>query len=93
MDVRLTNSTVHGQTTVGTSVVQLTSTRQPLVAGMTVKALAANTGKVYVGITGVTTGNGYELSAGNSVTIRCGEPDDLYAISDTAGQKVCWVAN
>ena len=50
-------------------------TRVALVAASTIvydvsiKALAANTGKIYVGSVAVTSSNGYELSAGESVTL------------------------
>lgn len=92
----LTNNMVNGQTTVGTSVVQLTTDTSQLVAGVVVKALAANTGKIYVGKsssgTPVSAANGFELSAGQSATFRVTQPADLWAISDTAGQTVCWHA-
>jgi hypothetical protein len=81
----------YGQTTVGTSAVQLTTTSTPCVKGVLVKALAANTAKVYIGNNSVTTSNGYELSAGQEVFIQVDDVNKLYAISTTTGQKVCWI--
>ena len=60
------------------------------------KALAANSGIAYLGVSDVTATNGYELSAGNEIennfkdvggTI---EFSSLYVDVATNGDKVCW---
>jgi len=66
---------------------------QALASGVTVKALAANTGNVYVGPEGVAAATGYVLAAGESVFI---EVDDLAAVwLDAAvnGEGVSYIAS
>ena len=62
--------------------------------GIQIKALAANTGKVYVGYDNdVVTTTGYELSAGQEVFISLAEVQDAYnvwIIASAASQGVCW---
>jgi len=61
------------------------------------KALAANSGIAYIGVSDITATNGYELSAGNEVEINFRELGGSVAFStiyvDTAsnGDKVCWL--
>jgi len=61
------------------------------------KALAANSGIAYLGVSDITATNGYELSAGNEVEINFRELGGSVAFStiyvDTAsnGDKVCWL--
>ena len=61
------------------------------------KALAANSGIAYIGVSDITATNGYELSAGNEVEINFRELGGSIAFSaiyvDTAssGDKVCWL--
>lgn len=63
-------SVVTGQKTVTTA-----GTEVPLVAASKivrrclVKALAANTGAIYLGVNGVSSANGYQLSAGNEIDL------------------------
>lgn len=59
--------------------------------GVVVKALAGNTATVFVGVSGVTTSDGFELSAGDSVTLYVDNLADIYVISGSADQKVCYV--
>jgi len=83
--------------TAGTEV-QLSNTNRK-VRWIKVKALAANSGKVYLGIAGsITSALGYELSAGNEIEIN---PSDLggtillstlWADAATNGDKLAWVA-
>ena len=62
-----------------------------------VKALAANSGISYVGVSDVTTTNGYELSAGNTLELNFGEQGGTVAFSTfyvdvaSSGDKVSWV--
>lgn len=75
------------------------ATRRPLLRGVTVKAVGANTGKVYVGLSTVTAGiaapttDGFELSAGDSVTLEIDDPSKIYVISTSTGQAVTWIAD
>ncbi|MEB3244670.1 MAG: hypothetical protein VKJ06_01625 [Vampirovibrionales bacterium] len=77
------------QETVGTTSAAFAAIAS-LTEGVHVKALASNTGQVYLkkGAT-ATTGNGWELSAKDEVFIRCGNANEINAIASAAGQKVC----
>lgn len=80
------------QVAVGTAAVQLT--QENLENGVTIKSMAANTGKIYIGRSnGVLTTTGYELSPGQSITVSVVDASTLWAISDTAAQNVCLLGN
>jgi len=81
----------HGQVTVGTSVVQLPDVAIPDGFAVVIKAMNSNSGKVYIGGSGVSTSNGYELGAGEAVGLKVSNLNYVYAIADTADQKVCWI--
>jgi len=86
-----------GTTTVSTAgtEVQISNTANR-VRYIKVKALAANSGITYLGVSDVTATNGYELSAGNEIEINLAESGGTVAFStfyvDAAsdGDKVCW---
>lgn len=88
---------VTGQkTSIGTSAVQLTATSTKAVRGVEVKALAGNGAIVYVGDSGVTSSNGFQLSAGESVFIETvhgdvADPSLIYVIAASGSQGVCFV--
>ena len=87
----------------GTSTVSTAGTEQQIsnttnrVLWIKAKALAANSGIAYLGVSDITATNGYELSAGNEVEINFRELGGSVAFStiyvDTAsnGDKVCWL--
>jgi hypothetical protein len=87
---------------VGTTTVSTAGTEQQLsntpnrVLWIKAKALAANSGIAYLGVSDVTATNGYELSAGNEIEIDFKSVGGTVAFSsiyvDTAtnGDKVCW---
>ena len=87
-----------GTTTVSTagSEQQLSNTANRVLL-IKAKALAANSGIAYLGVSDVSATNGYELSAGNEIEISFRELGGSVAFSsiyvDTAssGDKVCWV--
>ena len=60
------------------------------------KALAGNSGLAYVGESDVSASNGFELSAGNTLTLNFGEfggsvPASIfYCAAATNGDKVSW---
>jgi len=82
----------HGQTTVGTTEVQLTSTSSKAVFGVLVVADDANTGIVYLGKKGVSTTTGLRLDAGDGVNIEIDDPSKIYLIATATGQKVQWIS-
>ena len=87
-----------GTTTVTTSgtEVQISNVTNK-VRWIQVKALAANSGISYLGVSDVSTTNGYELSAGNTLEINFGEQGGTVAFSTfyvdvaSSGDKVSWV--
>ena len=87
-----------GTTTVSTAgtEVQISNTTNK-VRWIQVKALAANSGIAYFGVSDVSATNGYELSAGNTLEINFGEQGGTVAFSTfyvdvaSSGDKVSWV--
>ena len=87
----------------GTTTVATSGTEQQLsnttnrVRWIKVKALAANSGIAYFGVSDISTTNGYELSAGNELEINFADIGGTVAFSsfyvDVAsnGDKVSWV--
>ena len=61
-----------------------------------VKALAANSGLAYVGVSDVAAATGFELSAGNEHELNFGEfggsvPANVFYVDAASnGDKVCW---
>jgi hypothetical protein len=80
-----------GGTTVGTGEVQLTSTTMDCRRGILIKAKADNAGTVYIGLTGVLTTTGFELSAKESVVIPHLRASEIYVIASEVSQYVYWV--
>ena len=87
-----------GTTTVATSGTEIQiSNVTNKVRWIQLKALAANSGISYVGVSDVTTTNGYELSAGNTLELNFGEQGGTVAFSTfyldvaSSGDKVSWV--
>ena len=87
-----------GTTTVGTAgTEQQISNTTNKVRYIKVKALAANSGIAYFGVSDITSTNGYELSAGNEIEINLADVGGTVPFStcyvDVAsnGDKVCWV--
>jgi len=87
---RVKTSFSYGQTTVGTTAVQLTTTTTSLSFGVLVKADQNNTGNVYVGDSSVSTTNGFKLSPGQAIEIEIDDASKIYVIADAADQKVYW---
>ena len=81
-------------TTAGTEV-QISNTTNR-VRWIKAKALAANSGIAYFGVSDVTATNGYELSAGNTIEINFADSggtiafSTIYVDAATNGDKVCW---
>ncbi|WP_439028417.1 hypothetical protein [Haloarchaeobius sp. DT45] len=68
-----------------------TSLSVPAGATLRVKALTGNGGPVYVGPTGVTTGDGYELASGESTSLGVDDVSTVHIVDDTGGYGVSWV--
>ncbi len=86
------SSFAHGQTTVGTTPVQLTTSSVPAVKGILVKAHKDNNGKIYIGKDNtVTTSTGFELAAGEAVTIEVDDANKIWLVADSDDQVVSWI--
>ncbi|HVB24113.1 MAG TPA: hypothetical protein VNG51_19400 [Ktedonobacteraceae bacterium] len=83
----------YGQQTSNTTAVQLTATSKALSNGLIVQALAANTAKVYVGDSSVTTSTGFELQAGQACSIAASNQNLVYVIGSNNTDKLCWIGN
>ena len=77
-------------TTPGTEV-RLASSSTP-VRGVSVKARAGNTGLVFIGPSGVSSSNGYELSAGESVEFLFTDLHDIWIDAANGGEGVTYLA-
>ena len=82
----------HGQATVGTVATQLTS--NTLRQGVVVKASNSNNGIIYLGNSNVVTAStGYEIGAGESVTIPINNTNLIYLIASASNQSISFVGN
>ena len=90
-DQAVQSSISSGQATVGTVAVQLTSI--VLKQGVIIKAANSNSGTIYLGTSGVTTSAGFELGAGESVTLPITNTNLIYAIANTTGQIISFIGN
>jgi hypothetical protein len=87
-------STVYaGQKTVTTAGTELAlGTSQALTQGVWIKALHANTGFIYVGLTGVSSADGFVLDAGESIFIPIDNRATIFIDSSVNGEGVSYVA-
>ena len=63
---------------------------QAVTRGLTLQADATNTESLFVGVTGVTVGNGVELTAGESFPIEIDDVAKVFAICASGGQSARW---
>lgn len=85
---------VSGQITVTTAGTAVQGTAVVLNNGVWIKALAGNTGVVYVGNDGandVTSANGFQLSAGDLILVQVRNLNELWFDAATNGDKLCWL--
>ena len=91
-DQAVQSNILNGQATVGTSATQLGS--NTLKQGVVIKASSSNTGIVYLGSTnGVTTSTGFELGAGETVTLPITNTNLVYLIATDINQIVSFIGN
>ncbi len=80
-------------TTAGTEVALAVS--QPVAGPVAIKALAANTGLVFIGNAGdgtVSSASGYQLSAGEQIVLNLvGDLAEIMVDSAINGEGVCWL--
>ena len=97
MITQLTNpdGLTHGQKAVENAGTEesLAAAPTPLTIGVTVKALEANNGKIYVGFTGVTAANGFELSPGEQIFMPVKDLEEVFIDTDTDTEGVSFMGN
>lgn len=94
MPIQIPSSVVYGQktvTTAGTEVALGASTR--LKSGVSIKAMHANTGWIYVGANPVTSATGYVLSAGEEVFVEVGNLSQIYIDASVNGEGVSYIGS
>lgn len=80
------------QITVGLSVVQLSS--NIIENSINIKASSSNNGNIYIGNSNsLTISNGYELVAGESITLPIIDSNLIYLIADLDSQKVSFIGS
>ena len=91
--VTVSSTFKNGTETIGTSVGAMTSVNHSCSKGVTISVEFSNLGTIYVGYdSNVTSSNGFPLEAGDSMYLPIDNPNKVYCIADTAGQKVYWLA-
>lgn len=91
VDPQALTTLYNGTKTVPTVTAEVLASTQ-VIRSVTIKALSTNTVAVYVGATGVTTANGFELLAGESVTMDIANLATVFVISGSAAQVVKYIA-
>ena len=66
---------------------------QAITSGVTVKALAGNTGIIYVGAENVAAATGFELSAKESVFLEVSDIASVWIDAATTDDGVSWIAS
>jgi len=92
--VTLPTAFFHGQKTVTThGTEEALAASQALVSGVHIKALAANTGDVYVGANPVTSTTGYVLAGGESVFLEIADLATVYIDTAVDGEGVSYIGS
>ena len=81
---------------IDTTAEQLSTRKTATTIGVLIRASIGNAGIVYVGKEGVTAGttdatDGFELGAGESLTIEIDRVDKVWVIASEANQRVSWL--
>lgn len=88
---RIARSIYVNQVTVGTAVVAL-STTSTTISYVKVKNISA-TGDVFVGMTGLTTANGWRIGVKEETpVIRASNLTEVYCLAEAADKKFCYIA-
>lgn len=86
---------ISGQKTVAAAGSAEALGNQAVVGALAVKALAANSGLVFIGNDGsgdVSSGSGFQLAAGQQITFEfTGSLSHLWVDAAVSGEGVCWI--
>lgn len=81
---------IQGQVTIGASATQFMSADTLIKNGVIVQALSTNAHVVYIGGSGVSASNGFELQAGQATSIAIDNLNKLY-VAGTLNEKICYI--
>lgn len=81
-----------GQQTSNTTAVQLSASSTVPTNGIIVQAISTNTASVFVGGSGATTANSFELQAGQAAPFTA-NLNTLYVVGTNNTDKVCWTVD
>jgi len=90
VDIAAISTIYNGTKTVPTGTAEAIATSQAI-KSVTIKALSTNTVAVYVGATGCTIAAGFELLAGESISLDVDNLNLVYCISGNASQVVRYI--
>lgn len=76
------------QVSVGTTETELTGSQTDTIAGQSLVAINKGAASVFLGGTGVTTSTGFELAAGESVSLDVNQGEQLFGIVGSGTQDV-----
>lgn len=92
--VAIPTAIYNGQNTVASAgTAEAIGSSQAILSGVTVKALAGNSGLVYIGNSGVDSANGFELAAGEQIFVEVANVATVYVDSATNDDGVSWIAS
>lgn len=83
----------NGKTTVTTAGTRVALASSQTVKSVTVKALSTNTGFIYVGNSSVANTNGFQLKAGDTVSLDLSNLATVYIDSSVNGEGITYIAN
>jgi len=86
----------HGQDSVATAGTSVqpnggTSISIPDGSALVVRANGTNSGNIYVGDSDVSSSNGFELGAGESLSIQTTDVNNIHIDADNNGEGVSWI--
>lgn len=84
-------SAISGQITVTTPGTSIQGGNVPLTNGVWIKALAANTGRMYIGYATGDNRTGFELSAGQAIIVQVSNLNQLWFDASVGSEKICWL--
>lgn len=83
----------HGQKTVTTAGTEVALASTQAIHHVTIKALHANTGMIFVGKNPVTSSTGFVLDAGEQIFVEVDDLADVYIDSSVNGEGVSYIAS
>jgi hypothetical protein len=81
----------NGKTTVTTAGTAVQLASSTTIGSVTVRALASNTGKIYVGSSSVSSANGFQLSPQETVSVDINNLNKVWLDADTNGEGVTYI--